>query len=100
MFANVRTDLCFGRFTPFIDMRMGCNMLRQGAFSGALTIGYRFDWGRRIALNIGAGVNMCGKRYKSYESGWDEWEGAWSRPTGHYRTGYDVKPVLRLGIEF
>lgn len=100
LFADVRTDLRFGRFTPFADLRMGCNLLRHGAFSGALTIGYRFNWGRRVSLNLAFGVNLRGNRYEDIASGWDPDEGMWSRPTGRYRTGYDAKPVVRLGIEF
>lgn len=100
IFADVRTDLRFGRFTPFVDLRMGYNLLRHGAFSGALTLGYRFDWGRRVALNLALGVNLRGQRDEYFESGWNPEEGLWSRPTGRYWTGYDAKPVLRVGIEF
>lgn len=100
LFADVRTDLRFGRFTPFVDLRMGCNLLRHGSFSGALTVGYRFDWGRRVALNLALGVNMRGYREKEYASGWNPDEGMWIRPTGGYRSCCDVKPVIRMGIEF
>lgn len=100
LFADVRTDLRFGRFTPFVDLRMGCNLLRHGAFSGALTLGYRFNWGRRMAINLALGVNLRGERSEEFQSGWNPDEGMWARPTGRYRTGYDAKPVLRLGVEF
>lgn len=100
LFADIRTDWRFGRFTPFADLRMGCNLLRHGAFSGALTIGYRFDWGRRVALNLALGVNLRGYRTEEFVSGWNPEEGMWSRPTGSYRSACDVKPVVRLGIEF
>ena len=100
IFADVRTDLRFGRFTPFADLRMGCNLLRHGTFSGALTIGYRFNWGRRIALNLALGVNLRGYRREDYESGWSPGQGPWSRPAGSYRTACDAKPVVRLGLEF
>lgn len=100
LFADVRTDLRFGRFTPFADLRMGCNLLRHGSFSGALTLGYRFNWGRRVALNLALGVNMIGRRYEDIQSGWDDETGWWELPTGNYRTGYCVRPVLRFGIEF
>lgn len=100
LFADLRTDLRFGRFTPFVDLRVGCNLLRHGAFSGALTVGYRFDWGRRVAVNLALGVNLRGHRYEKYESGWSPDDGPWSYPTGTYTTGYDAKPALRVGIEF
>lgn len=100
LFADIRTDLRFRRFTPFIDLRMGANLLRHGAFSGALTIGYRFNWGRRVSINLALGVNLRGHRYEEYDSGWNPDKGMWSRPSGRYRTGYDAKPVLRLGAEF
>lgn len=100
IFADIRTDLRFGRFTPFADLRMGCNLLRHGSFSGALTIGYRFSWGRRVALNLALGVNLRGIRHEDIASGWNPDEGHWSRPTGKYSTGYDAKPVVRVGIEF
>ena len=100
LFADIRTDLRFGRFTPFSDLRMGCNLLRHGSFSGSLTVGYRFDWGRRMALNLALGVNLRGFRSEIVDSGWNEEEGMWNRPTGRYRAGNDVMPVLRLGIEF
>ncbi|MDE6206960.1 MAG: hypothetical protein K2M55_04050 [Muribaculaceae bacterium] len=100
LFADIRTDLRFGRFTPFADLRMGCNLLEHGSFSGALTLGYRFSWGSRVAINLALGVNMRGVRHDEYISGWNEEEGMWSRPTGGHYTGYDVMPALRLGIEF
>lgn len=100
LFADIRTDLRFGRFTPFSDLRMGCNLLRHGSFSGSLTVGYRFDWGRRVALNLALGVNLRGFRSEIVDSGWNEEEGMWNRPTGRYHTGYDAMPVLRFGIEF
>lgn len=100
LFADVRTDLRFGRFTPFFDLRMGCNLLRHGTFSGALTVGYRFNWGKRWAINLALGVNMRGERFADYDSGWNEQEGSWARPNGKYRTCNDVKPTIRLGFEF
>lgn len=100
LFADVRTDWRFGRFTPFADLRIGWNLLRHGSFSGALTIGYRFNWGRRVSLNLALGVNMRGYRCEEYQSGWLPDSGPWVRPTGTFRTAYDVMPVLRVGIDF
>lgn len=100
LYANLRTDLRFGEFTPFADLRMGWNMLHNGSFSGALTLGYRINWGKPVSLNIAIGVNMRGYREKDYDSGWNEEEGPWSRPNGKYRTGNDVLPTIRLGVEF
>lgn len=99
LFADVRTDLRFGRFTPFFDLRIGCNLLRHGTLSGALTVGYRIGWGRRVGMNIALGVNLRGHRYENWNSGIDE-DGYWSYPDGTYYTGYDAMPVIRIGIEF
>ncbi len=100
LFADVRTDLRFGRFTPFFDFRVGYNLLHKGFFSGALTVGYRFSWGRRVALNLALGANFRGIRNEGFIEGWDEETGPWLYPTGKDMIGCDVKPVVRLGIEF
>lgn len=100
IYVDIRSDLRFGGFTPFIDARMGYNLLRHGAFSGALTLGYRFNWGRRVAINLALGVNLRGHRREAYMEGFDDDEGPWSYPTGTYLNAYDAKPVVRLGLEF
>lgn len=100
LFVDVRTDLRFRRFTPFADLRLGWNLVEKGFLSGALTLGYRFNWGRKVALNLALGVNLRGERYEGYDSGWNEVKGPWSRPNGQTLIGWDAKPLIRLGVEF
>ncbi|MDE7351214.1 MAG: hypothetical protein K2N25_09110 [Muribaculaceae bacterium] len=43
IFGDLRTDLQFGKFTPFGDVRLGWNASSQGTVYFSPTIGYRFN---------------------------------------------------------
>lgn len=67
VFFQGRADLQFGKFTPFGDIRLGVN-LGQGAgvyFSPA--VGYRFNWGRKIGVNLGVGLTLAGYKVEHYD---------------------------------
>lgn len=61
-FADVRTDLKFGKFTPFVDARIGYNFANYGGIYLSPTVGYRLSLGHKIGINIGLGYSMTGNR--------------------------------------
>lgn len=60
VFADFRYDRAFGKFTPFGDIRIGYNLAGNRGLYLSPTIGYRFNWGRKAAFNIGLGVTLLG----------------------------------------
>lgn len=99
LFVHVRTDWTFGKIPLYADIRLGGNLSgryihdefadkHDGEFDellSSLTIGYRYDFGKRIKLNFGAGVSFHGFRPEYSDFGSWQW-----------------KPfaAVRLGIEF
>lgn len=67
IFGQVRTDLQFGKFTPFADVRIGVNATSTGTVYFSPSIGYRFNWGRKIGINVGAGYTLDAYRYEEYK---------------------------------
>lgn len=100
VFADVRTDLKFNRFTPFADVKLGVNFTRGAGLYFSPTVGYRFNWGRRTAINFGIGMTMFGRRMELKEHIFAPEGGIiGSEVVGHYH-GVEVHPTFRLGIEF
>ncbi len=58
LYLQARTDQKFGKFTPFGDLRLGYSFSDGGGLYVCPTIGYRFNWGRKFALNLGVGVTV------------------------------------------
>ena len=103
-FFDVRSDMKFGKFTPFVDARIGYNFSNDG---GGVTItskeggvyfsphiGYRFNWGRKIGVNIGLGLTLIGYdgRYQHIITP--------SGPAIGGKGGCDKYFSFRLGIDF
>lgn len=59
VFVNFRYDYSHRKFRPFGDFRIGYNF--YNGFYMSPTIGYRLNWGRKVNLNFGLGVTVCGK---------------------------------------
>lgn len=66
-FLHGRTDLQFGKFTPFGEIRLGYNMTDGGGVYFSPNIGYRFNWGRKVGINLGLGVSVLGYKMPIYE---------------------------------
>lgn len=58
VFLDVRTDQKFGGFTPFADLRIGASLTDGGGFYLSPSIGHRFNWGRRVGLNLALGFTL------------------------------------------
>ena len=67
VFLQVRTDQKFGKFTPFGDLRLGYSCTDGGGIYASPTIGYRFNWGRKAAINIGVGMTVKGSSYDVFD---------------------------------
>lgn len=68
-FVHGRTDLKFGRFTPFGEIRLGYYGNEGGGIYFSPAIGYRFNWGRKVGINIGAGLTLQGYKYYKFDIG-------------------------------
>lgn len=66
LFLEGRLDLKFGKFTPYASVRAGANLADGVGMYFSPSIGYRFNWGRKVALNIGAGLTLAGYRVELY----------------------------------
>lgn len=99
VFVQGRVDLKFGKFTPFGDLRLGANLAEGAGVYFSPTIGYRFNWGHKMGVNLGAGLSLAGYKIEIYE-------GTWLDPDSfeiHYvATRHRVRPYFsfRLGIDF
>lgn len=61
LYVDTRYDFKFKKFTPFADFKIGYVLLNHHGTSGlwfSPTIGYRFNWGRMIGLNVGIGFTF------------------------------------------
>lgn len=65
VFVNGRTDLKFGNFTPFGDVRIGFNMTDNSGVYFSPSVGYRFNWGRKVGINLVVGITLTSHRAKS-----------------------------------
>lgn len=102
VFAHVRTDLKFGRFTPFVDARLGYNFASYGGVYFSPAIGYRINWGKKLGVNIAVGYSLTGNRDMIVEEvhplGPD---GSWGTNTTRHRShGFDSTIAIRVGLDF
>ncbi len=98
VFADFRTDWKFGRFTPFADVRVGYTLSDDGGFRFQPMVGHRFNWGRKVGVNLGIGLTL--QNYKYYDGTTDvDPDGGYivySRTSRKNIVGFS----LRLGIDF
>lgn len=100
VFGDVRTDLKFGKFTPFADMKLGVNFTHGAGLYFSPTIGYRFNWGRKTAINFAIGATFFGQQMPEYKAIMAPDGGIIDHEViGHYH-GTEIRPTLRLGFEF
>lgn len=99
VFLEGRIDMRFGKFTPFGDLRFGANMAEGVGVYISPTIGYRFNWGRKMGINIGAGLTLAGYKAEHYEG---TWTGPDSFELQYIGTKHHVRPYFsfRVGIDF
>ncbi|MDE5935207.1 MAG: hypothetical protein K2L69_04695 [Muribaculaceae bacterium] len=99
IFIQGRIDLELGKFTPYGDLRLGANVAEGAGIYISPTIGYRFNWGRKMGVNLGAGLSLAGYRSEHYEgtmTGPDSYEIQYVGTKRHIRPYFS----FRLGIDF
>ena len=99
IFVQGRVDFKFGKFTPFGDVRLGANVAEGAGIYISPTIGYRFNWGRKMGVNLGAGLSLAGYKAEHYEgtmTGPDSYEIQYIGTNNHIRAYFS----FRLGIDF
>ncbi|MDE7375515.1 MAG: hypothetical protein K2N16_01555 [Muribaculaceae bacterium] len=99
VFAEGRLDAKWGRFTPYFSARLGANVAGHGGVYFSPMVGYRFNWGRNSAINLGLGMTLFGYRSGYPEHIMQPGGGIDLGPTIHYQA-HVVRFSLRLGYEF
>lgn len=100
IFGEVRTDLQFGKFTPFADIRLGWNATSNGTVYFSPSIGYRFNWGRKVGINVGVGYTLDAYRYEKHIWGQTPEGLTILVPTGEYFNRNISSFTFRVGIDF
>ena len=100
IFGQVRTDLQFGKFTPFADIRLGWNATSNGTVYFSPSVGYRFNWGRKVGLNVGIGYTLDGYRYEKWIPGITTEGLQIYVPTGEFFNQNLSYFTFRIGIDF
>ncbi|MBO5029303.1 MAG: hypothetical protein J6C59_06790 [Muribaculaceae bacterium] len=100
LFAAVRYDRTFGRFTPYAELRAGYNCANGGGIYFSPTVGYRFNWGRKANINVGLGLSVWGYSYDRYYVDMDYENSAFI--IEYMGRGNSVKPSFsfRIGVDF
>lgn len=91
VFVQFRTDWTFGKVPLYGDFRLGVTYngrsfdnLGTDAVFATPTVGYRLDWGRKVAMNFGIGVALHGYSYRA----------------NHTSLHWKALPSVKVGIEF
>ncbi|MDE5727520.1 MAG: hypothetical protein K2H94_05275 [Duncaniella sp.] len=99
VFLQGRADLKLGKLTPFADIKAGYNLTDGGGAYLSPMIGYRFNWGRKLGINLGLGATLKNIGVQTYEMTVVPGESFEIKSTGIERRwrGYFS---FRLGIDF
>lgn len=94
----------FGKLTPFADLRLGCNFVNGGGVYFSPSVGYRFNWGRKMGINVALGYTLHSYStdiYRIVEHDLENDQGSIYvfEKTGTY-TGTSSYFSFRLGIDF
>ncbi|MDE5791495.1 MAG: hypothetical protein K2H96_09755 [Muribaculaceae bacterium] len=100
LFAQGRLDLQLGKFTPYADLRLGYNLSQGGGVYFSPTVGYHFNWGRKMGVNVGLGLSLIDYKIDKYDGTLDFDNGIFE--ISYIGTYHKVKPYFsfRVGIDF
>jgi hypothetical protein len=105
VFAQVRTDQQWGKFTPFGDLRVGYDLGDCDGSSGyyfSPTVGYCFNWGRKVGLNVALGLTLKGYSIDMYNIELVEVDGYYTYNMDYIGVKHGTKPyfTFRVGLDF
>lgn len=86
---------------PYLSVRLGANLSDHGGIYFSPMVGYRFNWGRKTALNFGLGITLFGRRMPTYSHipSPDYPDSYIPVESGHYQ-GHFVKFTASLSLDF
>lgn len=99
VYADGRIDLKFGKFTPFGEIRLGASLSDGAGVYFSPIIGYRFNWGRKVGINVGVGMSLVGSHVDVYNITSIE-DGYWSFDYVGREARHTVYFYFRLGFDF
>lgn len=67
LFLQGRIDMKLGKFTPYGDVRVGAHFMSGVGAYFSPTVGYRFNWGRKMGVNAGLGMSLVDHKYLLYD---------------------------------
>lgn len=67
LYLRGRADFKFTKYTPFTDLSIGYNATDGGGLYYSQNIGYRFNWGRKVGVNVGAGISLRTYKVEMYD---------------------------------
>lgn len=100
VFVEGRTDLNIGGFTPFGDVRVGYNLAQGGGAYFSPGIGYRFNWGRKMGVNLGVGLTLQDCKTEVYDITMRPDDGYWEMTYKGSKHACKAFFSFRLGIDF
>lgn len=99
MYLHLRTDLQFGRFSPYAEIRGGVNMSQGVGPYFSPTIGYRLNWGRKLGINLGVGFTYINARNIIKEQVTGS-KGEFSNMNTYEKVSNKIYFSTRIGMEF
>lgn len=100
VFVEGRMDFKSGRFTPFLDFRLGANVAKDGGVYISPSVGYRFNWGRKVGINIGVGLTAIGGKEPKCYSEYNPATGTASVTYKGYKNTLTSHFAFRFGFDF
>lgn len=99
VFLQGRADFKLGKFTPFVDARIGYSLTDGGGIYFSPSIGYRFNWGRKLGINVGVGATIKGNKHDLFGETISPEGYTIYVKTGSYRD-HETYFSFRVGIDF
>lgn len=99
VFLQARGDFKFGRFTPFADLRGGYTLTNNGGWIFSPTVGYRFNWGRKVGVNVGVGLMLRVHNVDNYDVSINP-DGYWIMTSSGQTHYTKAMFAFRVGFDF